>query len=564
MSQVATILRSHGLPCGNEPLAVYQYASPTPSHDTSATPVAGEATAAAAAVAAAAPAAAAPAEGNGGALAGAWDHIAWDLPKVTRYCGVFRTKGDRRLGDHLLGGLELLLKDVWPLNPRELWQLAHEINNTRRGLVLDEEPSGQTATEPAAPNGGESSVVAGKFGNEPPSDGDWGVMATDMLPFLADPPPPPADLSDLRVAAESAPPRVATEEIGQVQVPGGENRGTEATALALPGGEAGLTSAGCAVAQRLGIAPLFARVWNDAIDELETATMAGAGAEAGTGTRSERNATTTISAAADGNSHQPARSSSVVLLLAWRLGYECGRVQCLLRSNGVSWGTYPDSMGTHCNAHANNMVVLPPLPKRAHTTKYNGGAAKAAAKAAVSGATSTSGAPPPELHATSSWSHAPSPPTTKTPPASPTLHTEEEEENGIEGKEEEPCLLAPVDFDMAFTQSSYLPELATAACPGFDADWTAVMALEAEGFYGTLAGSDFASTGVANRSHRAASEGVDPGDPRRVALRDTLCRGFRCGLAGEKDPQESKFLQRKPELDALVRLCLVVTAGDIA
>merc|ERR1712176_501632 len=26
---------------------------------------------------------------------------------------------------------------------------------------------------------------------------------------------------------------------------------------------------------------------------------------------------------------------------------------------GISWGTYPDAMGIHCNAHINNLVVKP-------------------------------------------------------------------------------------------------------------------------------------------------------------------------------------------------------------
>ena len=549
--QVAYVLRQHHLPCGNDPSAVYQCASPPPSaptpssgegaaQDTSATR-AGEGAATSGSTAATTVAGAVAVEsgeGGGGALAGAWESIAWDLPKVTRYCGVFRTKGDRRLGDHLLGGLELLLKDIWPLNARELWQLAHEIN-TRRGLVVQEESSGSS-------HGVDGVDGDGSFKSKPPRDGDWGVMTTDMLPFLADPPPPPADLSEFTVATERAPPRVATDENGlQAHVLAavggvGENSGgaEDTASFALPGGEAGLTSAGCAVAQRLGVAPLFARLWNDAIDVLETATAVETGAEAGVGAGarasmiSEYNTTTsTVSpaAAVDKSSQQQnAGSTSAVLLLAWRLGYECGRVQFLLRSNGISWGTYPDSMGTHCNAHANNMVVLPPQ-KRTNAPK----------DAAASGASNAT------------------PPT-----SSPTLPPAETLAAPPIRQVEEPCFLAPVDFDMAFTQASYLPELATAACPGFDADWSAVMALEAEGFYGTLAGSDFASTGVANHSHRAQT--AEPGDPRRIALRDTLCSGFRKGLAGARDPRETSFLQRKTELDALVRLCLVVTAGDIA
>ncbi len=45
--------------------------------------------------------------------------------------------------------------------------------------------------------------------------------------------------------------------------------------------------------------------------------------------------------------------------LYWRLGRETGVIQRLLRSNDISWGTYVDALGTHCNAHPNNFVLLP-------------------------------------------------------------------------------------------------------------------------------------------------------------------------------------------------------------
>ena len=123
--------------------------------------------------------------------------------------------------------------------------------------------------------------------------------------------------------------------------------------------------------------------------------------------------------------------------------------------------------------------------------------------------------------------------------------------------------------------------------------------LEAEGFYGTLAGSDFASTGVANKSGAGgqADDGTSAGewggglaadDPRRVALRDTLCAGFRRGLAtrlppaavgprGEEavgkgaagvaaggDPHEGALCALRPACDALIRLALALTAGVVA
>jgi len=47
----------------------------------------------------------------------------------------------------------------------------------------------------------------------------------------------------------------------------------------------------------------------------------------------------------------------IFLQLAFRLGYECGETMRLLAEGRVSWGTFPDEMGIHCNAHANNFIV---------------------------------------------------------------------------------------------------------------------------------------------------------------------------------------------------------------
>eukprot|EP00927_Polykrikos_kofoidii_P009836 TRINITY_DN14122_c0_g1_i1.p1 TRINITY_DN14122_c0_g1~~TRINITY_DN14122_c0_g1_i1.p1 ORF type:complete len:601 (-),score=91.54 TRINITY_DN14122_c0_g1_i1:306-2024(-) len=64
----------------------------------------------------------------------------------------------------------------------------------------------------------------------------------------------------------------------------------------------------------------------------------------------------------------PGRSSGSRSILAYlfsRIGFECGRfARELHKTCGVSWGTYADAMcyegQLHCNAHANNLVVIPP------------------------------------------------------------------------------------------------------------------------------------------------------------------------------------------------------------
>jgi hypothetical protein len=138
---------------------------------------------------------------------------------------------------------------------------------------------------------------------------------------------------------------------------------------------------------------------------------------------------------------------------------------------------------------------------------------------------------------------------------------------------------------MAFTQESYLEEQVKEAYPHFESAWEKLCILEAEGFYGTLAGNDFISTGVTNSSSGGGSGGggweggVDqppplaPDDPRRVALRDTLCAAFRTGLAGFPDNHAEAVgggeltegsRRRRVACDALIRLSLILTAGVVA
>ncbi|CAJ1455438.1 unnamed protein product [Effrenium voratum] len=65
--------------------------------------------------------------------------------------------------------------------------------------------------------------------------------------------------------------------------------------------------------------------------------------------------------------HYDESEPSVILWLAWRLGWECGATLKALHSADIAWGTYPDSMGIHCNAHLNNLVIKPPHIGRKYT-----------------------------------------------------------------------------------------------------------------------------------------------------------------------------------------------------
>eukprot|EP01060_Flectonema_neradi_P024817 TRINITY_DN3368_c9_g1_i1.p1 TRINITY_DN3368_c9_g1~~TRINITY_DN3368_c9_g1_i1.p1 ORF type:complete len:823 (+),score=193.20 TRINITY_DN3368_c9_g1_i1:53-2470(+) len=51
---------------------------------------------------------------------------------------------------------------------------------------------------------------------------------------------------------------------------------------------------------------------------------------------------------------------SLLFHIISRIGWECGNTLRLLHEGRVSWGTYKDSLGTHCNAHLNNLVVKDP------------------------------------------------------------------------------------------------------------------------------------------------------------------------------------------------------------
>lgn len=346
-AHVASLLDPHGVPIGNRSVGAFHYQVPDEGRES------------------------------------AWP--AWPYPLVTRHCGVFETLGDRRAGDHLIGGLEGLLTHLMPMQPVALDSFSQQLNELR-GLPVETE----------------------------------GLATTDMLAYLMEPPPLPASCIHLQSLPQEAPP--------------------SSSALTSDSG--------------VSVPVEYAALWDREVSEL----------------------TSFFATAATG--------PNLVMSMAWRIGWECGRVQHILTQGEVSWGTFPDSMGTHCNSHANNMVVLP-----------------------FDLATSNQ------------------------------------------------CLLAPVDLDLSFHRSGYIQELA-AQYKGFDSDWVDLMGLERQGFYATLAGSDFASTGVGNTANSL--------DPRRIALRDTICAGFNVGVEGGGDENVGATVgdpARSRACAALVRLALISTTN---
>lgn len=54
---------------------------------------------------------------------------------------------------------------------------------------------------------------------------------------------------------------------------------------------------------------------------------------------------------------QPVSPGSLLCYIFWRFGWETGMCLRTLREGNISWGTYADLMGVHCNAHTNNLVL---------------------------------------------------------------------------------------------------------------------------------------------------------------------------------------------------------------
>lgn len=57
--------------------------------------------------------------------------------------------------------------------------------------------------------------------------------------------------------------------------------------------------------------------------------------------------------------------ANLLAYTVWRLGRDAGAILRLIHAANLSWGTYQDAIGGHCNAHANNFVILPPSEQKA-------------------------------------------------------------------------------------------------------------------------------------------------------------------------------------------------------
>jgi hypothetical protein len=53
-----------------------------------------------------------------------------------------------------------------------------------------------------------------------------------------------------------------------------------------------------------------------------------------------------------------------------RLGCETGLILRAIHDAHISWGTYADLLGFHCNSHPNNLVIVPPRSQRAPADQW--------------------------------------------------------------------------------------------------------------------------------------------------------------------------------------------------
>eukprot|EP00054_Salpingoeca_dolichothecata_P015663 m.90681 g.90681 ORF g.90681 m.90681 type:complete len:537 (-) comp21597_c1_seq4:48-1658(-) len=193
-----------------------------------------------------------------------------ELPKIIRTCSVFETEGDRRLSDHVLRGIELLLPaliDKQKFNAQELWKSFPDGVFGRRGQT---DPDDQTVVF------SEIDATSMQYACNDKRDSSTLLdLASKKFSFLKAPHPE-------KNFPANAPKRLKTE-------------------------------------------------WKKNCDILAKFL--------------EDNSDTNLLA-----------------YIYWRFGWECAVVIHVLEKAEISWGTYRDLIGTHCNAHGNNFVLMPENP----------------------------------------------------------------------------------------------------------------------------------------------------------------------------------------------------------
>jgi len=110
-------------------------------------------------------------------------------------------------------------------------------------------------------------------------------------------------------------------------------------------------------------------------------------------------------------------------------------------------------------------------------------------------------------------------------------------------------LLAPLDFDMAFTQKTFSRDSKT---------WEEWMTLEKNGMKLVLAGDEEINSGVTATVQFGKEFSL-----LRCALRDTMMVAYNQALAGEPDTHPP-ILELDDAVHALLKLALIITENELA
>jgi len=268
-------------------------------------------------------------------------------PAFPTACIVERTVGDRRLGTHVLAGLELLLPLLLDVDALEraggAAALAAAFPPARPREASSASSSGPAAWE-AVPTAAfisdHTMAEAMAFAAGEPPDAAAGLCWAGLR----------RDASTLASLARPASPGHAALAAAQ-RVP-------LARAAEGPGAAIGSESEGFPLQYtREGPRPMaeaWRPHWRRACAEAAAALAA-----------VEKRGACSSSSSSGGIGGESGSSASSVLAYAFaRLGADAGAVAAGLHSAGVSWGTYQDAMtrrdlgAWHCNAHTNNFVLV--------------------------------------------------------------------------------------------------------------------------------------------------------------------------------------------------------------